>query len=176
MSDLDSKDVHVVSEALSKPDVFGKRLHAPMNSETPLSSSSPIATQGHGGKSRSPAPSPSRRTLQPDEYRKLLRRCNTFAGTLRHDRDFAQSIRADPAGFRADLESAMRVQFPMRRGRPTDPQLDAACRMVGEGKSVPEVLRTQIPGWDSLDPYARYLTAKGLRQAVVRRKRVHRIP
>ncbi len=145
MNDQESKGPSVTAEAVQKTDGFGKP--------------------------HSPALPPGRRTLPPEKYRKLLRHCKTFAGTLRRDRDFAQAIHADPAGFRSDLERAIRGQFPMRRGRPMDPQVDAACRMVREGKSVPEVLRSQIPGWDSLDTYTRYLLAKGLRQAVARRGR-----
>ncbi len=141
-----------------------------MSVETTLSPGSPSAFQENRTKSPSPAPNdPGRRTLPPEKYRKLLRRCNAFGGTLRRDKDFAQAIRADLAGFRGDLERAMRAQFPMRRGRPTDPLLDAACRMVKEGKSVSEVLSSQIKDWDTLDPYTRYLAAKGLRQAVARR-------
>ena len=77
----------------------------------------------------------------------------------------------NPAGFRSSVLRAVRAQFPLKLGRPTDPRLDAACRLVLEGKTVPEVLRAQIPGWETLDRYTRILASKGLHQAVARRRR-----
>jgi hypothetical protein len=62
----------------------------------------------------------------------------------------------------------------MQRGRPTDPRIDAACKMVSEGRSIGDVLREQVKDWDHQDSYARYLASKGLRQAVNRRRREHR--
>ena len=103
--------------------------------------------------------------------RKLARMAGAFANSLRHEPEFACAIAADPARFREELLRVIRAQFRLRRGRPTDPLLDRACELVKRKKSFPEVLRLQIPDFDSLDPYTRYLAAKGLRQAVARRER-----
>jgi hypothetical protein len=124
--------------------------------------------------SKSDFPSaPSRRPtrLPARLYKKLVRRVSAFADSLRNDLAFSIVISASLRGFRADLLRATKGQFPLRRGRPTDPLIDAACDRVREGNSVPEVLRSQIPNWRKLDPYTRYLAAKGLRQAVARRKK-----
>ena len=91
-----------------------------------------------------------------------------FAARLR--RDFAGEIARDPAGFKKHVLKLIRRELPPKRGRPNDPRLDAAARMVQKGKSVRDVLRLQIPGFDRLDTYGRYLAEKGLRAGVARRK------
>src|SRR5438034_5204890 len=42
--------------------------------------------------------------------------------------------------------------------------------MMDQGKTVREVLRTQIPAFDNMDTYGRYLAEKGLRTSVTRRR------
>lgn len=104
-------------------------------------------------------------------YRKLLRSAATFADSLRKEPEFAGAINADRRKFRSDVQRAIRAQFPLRRGRPTDPLLDRACGLLRQGKSVAEVLRSQIPGFETFDTYSRYLMEKGLRQAAKRRSK-----
>ena len=43
--------------------------------------------------------------------------------------------------------------------------------MVRQGKSVKEVLRSQVRSPDPMDAYGRYLAEKGLRGAIGRRRR-----
>jgi hypothetical protein len=117
-----------------------------------------------------------KRFLGRKSYRKLLRFAVVFTESLRHESEFANAISADVRAFRADLLRAIKAQFRLRTGRHGDLHLDAACELVKKGQSVPEVLRSQITGWDTLDPYARYLASKGLRQAVARRKRRQKQP
>jgi hypothetical protein len=102
-------------------------------------------------------------------YRKLLRLTAAFTESLRREPEFAEAIRADLRRFRGDLLRAVRAQLRLRRGRPTDPLLDSACALLKQGKAVAEVLRSQIPGFATLDPYTKYLAEKGLRQAAARR-------
>jgi hypothetical protein len=104
-------------------------------------------------------------------YRKLLRLAAGFVDALRHEREFGEAITANLRGFRGDLLRAVRTQLRMRRGRPTDPLLDRACGLLRQGKSVADVLRAQIPRYDTRDKYERYLLEKGLRQASKRRKK-----
>src|SRR5258708_5068764 len=83
-----------------------------------------------------------------------------FASRLRSD--FAEEITRDPAGFRKQVIRLMRRELPPRPGRPNDPRVDVALVMISQGKSVKQVLRRQIPGFDQMDTYSRYLAEKGL--------------
>jgi len=87
-------------------------------------------------------------------------------------RDFAPDITRDARGFKKQVLRLVRQGLPPGRGRPRDPRFDTAVAMVNQGKSVKEVMRRQIPGFDQLDTYTRYLTEKGLRQALARRRRL----
>lgn len=91
-----------------------------------------------------------------------------FARRLR--RDFSEEIARNPRDFKKQVVRLIRRELPPKRGRPTDPRLDAAAQMVQQGQSPKDVLRTQIPGFESLDTYGRYLAEKGLRAALARRK------
>ena len=104
-------------------------------------------------------------------YRKLTGYAMRLADQLNSDRVLAPHISSDLRGFREDLLFAIKRQFPLKAGRPGDPLIDKACELVRQGKSMPRVLREQIKNWDTLDPYTRYLAAKGLRQAVARREK-----
>ena len=85
---------------------------------------------------------------------------------------FAQEIARDARAFKKLVLRLIRRELPPRCGRPNDPRIDSAVRMVEkQGKSVKEVLRSQIPNFDCMDAYARYLAEKGLRTAVARRKK-----
>ena len=90
-----------------------------------------------------------------------------FAARLRSD--FADEIARDPAGFKKHVLKLIRRQLPPRPGRPNDPRIDAALIMVSQGKSLKQVLRSQVPGFDQMDTYSRYLAEKGLRTAIARR-------
>jgi hypothetical protein len=94
-----------------------------------------------------------------------------FTDQLRHD--FAYDIARDPKTFKNLVIQLVRRQLPPRQGRPNDPWLDTAARMIEQGKSIKEVLRAQLPGFDRLDDYGRYLAEKGLRAALARRRRKH---
>jgi len=84
---------------------------------------------------------------------------------------FQDQLARDPAGFKKQVVRLIRQALPPKRGRPNDPRLDAAVQMVEHGKTVKDVLRLQIPGYDNLDTYGRYLAEKGLRAAISRRRR-----
>jgi hypothetical protein len=43
--------------------------------------------------------------------------------------------------------------------------------MFEHGKAIKEVLRMQVPGFDKLDTYWRYLAEKSLRTAIARRRK-----
>ena len=82
---------------------------------------------------------------------------------------FVERITADPRGFKKIVLRLVRRELPPKRGRPNDPQIDSAVQLVQQGKTVKQVLRLQIPGFDKLDTYGRYLAEKGLRAAIARR-------
>ena len=84
---------------------------------------------------------------------------------------FREQSERDPAGFKKQVVRLVRRHLPPRPGRPNDPRIDTAVRMVEQGKTVKDVLRLQIPEFDSLDAYGRYLAEKGLRTAITRRLR-----
>ena len=90
-----------------------------------------------------------------------------FADRLRHD--FANEIARDPRDFKKRVLRLIRRELPPRRGRPSSPQIEAALAMLRQGKSVRDVLRIQIGGFDQLDAYGRYLAEKALRQALARK-------
>lgn len=114
--------------------------------------------------------------LSRKDYRKLARFAATFTESLRREPEFLKAISADLRRFRGDLLRAIRAQLRLRRGRPADPLLDSACALLKQGKSVAEVLRSQIPGFATLDPYTQYLATKGLRQAAARRAKPSKHP
>jgi hypothetical protein len=87
-------------------------------------------------------------------------------------REFAEEMTRTPAIFKKQVVRLIRQELPPRRGRPNDPRLDAAVKMVEKGKPLKDVLRLQIPGFDVLDTYSRYLAEKGLRAALSRRRRL----
>lgn len=84
-------------------------------------------------------------------------------------RDFPEELTADARGFKKRAVRVLRRELPPGRGRPTDPQLDAAARMVDERKPIRDVVRWFFPDYDRMDTVGRYLTAKGLRAALARR-------
>jgi hypothetical protein len=84
---------------------------------------------------------------------------------------FAQDVARDAKAFKKQVLRLIRRELPPGRGRPNDPRLDYAARMVGQGKTVKYILRSQIPGFDKLDTYSRYLAEKGLRAAIARRRK-----
>ena len=97
-------------------------------------------------------------------------------------REFAAQVRMecqeelvrDPKALRTAVLELVRRELPLRRGRPNDPRIDAAVRMLEQGKSVKEILRLQTRGFDKLDTYGRYLVEKGLRAAISRRRKLSR--
>ena len=89
---------------------------------------------------------------------------------------FAEEIARDPSGFKKRVVRLIRRELPPRPGRPNDPRLDAAVRLVEQGKSTRDVLRSQVPDFDEMDSYGRYLAEKGLRAALARRRRVRSRP
>lgn len=86
-------------------------------------------------------------------------------------RECAEELARDPKTLRASILRLVRRELPLRRGRPNDPRIDAAVRMLEQGKSVKEILRLQTRGFDKLDTYGRYLADKGLRAAITRRRK-----
>ena len=86
-------------------------------------------------------------------------------------RNHASDIARDARGFKKQVVTLIRRELPPRRGRPNDPRIDAALQMIERRKSVKEILRCQIPGFEQMDTYGRYLAEKGLRTAIARRRR-----
>jgi hypothetical protein len=84
---------------------------------------------------------------------------------------FPDNITADPRAFKKIVLRLVRRELPPKRGRPNDPQIDAAVRLVQQGRSVKDVLHLQIRGFEKLDTYGRYLAEKGLRAAIARRRK-----
>src|SRR5215471_10529554 len=82
--------------------------------------------------------------------------------------DFAGDITRDPTSFKKYVLTLIRRELPPRPGRPNDPRIDAALVMVSQGRSLKQVLRAQVPGFDQMDTYGRYLAEKGLRTAIAR--------
>jgi hypothetical protein len=95
-----------------------------------------------------------------------------FAAKLKWD--YSQELESDPRAFKKRAVRSFRRELPPGRGRPTDQQLDAAARRVDQGKPVRDVVRWLVPGYDQLDTVGRYLTAKGLRAALARRRKRRR--
>ena len=89
---------------------------------------------------------------------------------LRVKSQFAGEIARDPAAFKKRVVRLIRRELPRRLGRPNDPRLDAALRRVQQGESPKDILRSQIPNFDKMDTYGRYLAEKGLRAALARRR------
>ena len=86
-------------------------------------------------------------------------------------RNHASDIARDARGFKKQVVTLIRRELPPRRGRPNDPRIDAALEMIQQGKSMKEILRCQIPDFQQMDTYGRYLAEKGLRTAIARRRR-----
>ena len=86
-------------------------------------------------------------------------------------RDYADEIARDAARFKKHVLGLIRQELPPRPGRPNNPRIDQALAMVSQGKSIKQVLRHQVPGFDNMDTYSRYLAEKGLRTAIARRRR-----
>ena len=89
--------------------------------------------------------------------------------TDRLKRDFAQEIAHNPRDFKKKVLKLIRHTLPPGQGRPPSPQIEAALVMLRQGKTVRDVLRAQISGFDQVDAYGRYLAEKALRQALARR-------
>lgn len=101
--------------------------------------------------------------------RGLKQTVRQFAASLK--RHFAQELADDPTRFRGQVLEIIRRELPFRRGRRNDPRIDAAWRMIQQGKSPRDVIRLQLPDFDQMDTYGRYLAEKGLRAAIARRRR-----
>jgi hypothetical protein len=84
----------------------------------------------------------------------------------------AAEIARNPREFKQQVLKLIRRTLPPKRGRPASPQIEAALAMLREGKSVRNILRAQIAGFDHLDPYTRYLAEKAIRQGRVAQMRV----
>jgi hypothetical protein len=114
---------------------------------------------------------PSVHPVPPGEQptQRLETRVRDFIGSVRTE--FAEELSRDPKALRAAVLRLVRNALPIRRGRPNDPRLDAAMRLLEQGKTVREILRLQTRGFERLDAYGRYLAEKGLRTAIARRRR-----
>ena len=107
------------------------------------------------------------------KYRPLQERLEAFTGEFaqRVKREFAEELARDPKVVKTAVLRILQRSLPLRRGRPNDPRIDAAVRMLEQGKRVNEILRLQTRGFDKLDTYGRYLAEKGLRTAIARRRK-----
>ena len=112
------------------------------------------------------------RRVSGDDMRRLQDATRDFAARLR--RDFSQEIASNPRDFKKQVLCLIRRELPPGRGRPTNPQVEAALGMLSEGKTVREILRTQITGFGQLDTYGQMLAEKALRQALARKAKERR--
>ena len=110
----------------------------------------------------------SQRDARP-RFERLEALTRDFSTQLR--REFAQEITSDPKAFKTCLIRLVRRTLPPRRGRPNDPRIDTAMQMIEQGRTIKEVLRSQIKDFEKLDTYGRYLAEKGLRAAIGRRRK-----
>ena len=113
--------------------------------------------------------SPLRPTLEAQPSPRLEALTREFGRRVR--RECHQELVRDLKALRVAILQMVRREFPLRRGRPNDPRIDAAIRMLEQGMSIKEILRFQTRGFDTLDTYGRYLAEKGLRAAIARRRR-----
>ena len=112
----------------------------------------------------------SRTVSNPDNHRPGIASAQTLEQTVRRFRleirnRFRDQIARDAQRFKKLIIHLVRWQLPPQPGRPPDPQIDAAVRLVQQGRTVKAVLRLQIPDFDRLDTFGRYLTEKALRAA-----------
>ncbi len=115
-------------------------------------------------------PKPNARRQDARARSKLLEALTAdFAEQLQ--REFAHEITSDPKAFKTYLIRLLRRTLPPKRGRPNDPRIDAAMQMIEQGRTIKDVLRSQITHFEKLDAYGRYLAEKGLRGAIARRRR-----
>jgi len=112
----------------------------------------------------------ARRAKERSLEERLEALTGNFADQIK--REFAAEISSDPKAFKTSVLRLLRRALPLRRGRPNNPRIDAAVRMLEQGKSVKEILRIQTRGFDKLDTYGRYLAEKGLRSAIARRRKL----
>ena len=110
----------------------------------------------------------SRQDARP-RFKHLEALTRDFTEQLR--REFAQEITSDPKAFKTYLIRLVRRTLPPGRGRPNDPRIDTAMQMIEQGRTIKEVLRSQIRDFEKLDTYGRYLAEKGLRAAIARRRK-----
>jgi hypothetical protein len=92
-----------------------------------------------------------------------------FATSLKHD--FAEDMLRRPRDFKKQILRLISRELPPRPGRPIDPKIEATLAMLEQGKTLRQVLRSHVQGFDQLDTYGRYLMQKALRQAIARRRR-----
>jgi hypothetical protein len=118
---------------------------------------------------RKPKREESLRTLDQLNADRLEATISGFVRRLK--RSFGSELTQDPKGFKLRVLEVLRCELPTKRGRPSDPRLDEAARMVEQGTPTREVLRWLVPGFDNVDEYGRYLAAKGLRAALARRRK-----
>jgi hypothetical protein len=107
--------------------------------------------------------------LNGEEVGSLEAATRDFAARLK--RNFSQEIARNPRDFKKQVLRLVRRTLPPRRGRPNNPHIDTAMRMIEQGKTTKEILRSQITDFEKLDTYGRYLAEKGLRGAIARRRR-----
>ena len=107
--------------------------------------------------------------LNGEELGSLEAATRDFAARLK--RNFSQEIARNPRDFKKQVLRLVRRTLPPRRGRPNNPHIDTAMRMIEQGKTTKEILRSQITDFEKLDTYGRYLAEKGLRGAIARRRR-----
>jgi hypothetical protein len=107
--------------------------------------------------------------LNGEEVGSLEAATRDFAARLK--RNFSQEIARNPRDFKKQVLRLVRRTLPPRRGRPNNPHIDTAIRMIEQGKTTKEILRSQITDFEKLDTYGRYLAEKGLRGAIARRRR-----
>lgn len=153
-----------------KPSDASTRQTLESASETPTRPSVPKTDGfGTGATSKIGSRKTGTRSLPSPACTKLRKLVRQLEVSIDKEADLSRANAQDRKGFRATLIGIIIETFPLKRGRPPDPLIDEACKLLREGKSVPGILREQIKDWATLDKYTRYLAAKGLRQAAARR-------
>jgi hypothetical protein len=81
---------------------------------------------------------------------------------------FSAEISQNAVNFKKSVVRLIRP-LPPRPGRRNDPRIDAAILLLKQGKTLRDVLRIQIPGFEQMDPYTQILADRGLRKSLAAR-------
>ena len=107
-------------------------------------------------------------TRSQDRAKSLDTFAHNFARRLRQE--FPEAIANSPRDFKKQVIRLIRRELPPRPGRPLDEAVTRATEMRAKGQPWSTIYCQCIPGYDSLDPGDRQLTASRLRTAMRTRR------